>query len=736
MTSENARGRRQRQLTRRLRPRPRRDHEPGLGRRRARAPAGAATATSPLLSGRLRRRHQASSPPRRHSSSADDDCDRRHLRARPGERRNDLVWSPAATCARRCGNSGAVRLPAAAPRRLAGLLRDRRGLAAATTTERRTSTRGSARRPDDLVSAGAAANVTASFAAASADGANVFFTTTESLSAPTPTTPTTSTSGPVGRRARHLRRPCTQASGGARASTRSARRRSSVLFSTAEQLDRRTPTPAPTSTRRRSAAARPRWSPRGEAPCPPAATATSTPRFEGLRRRRARLLHHRRGLLGRRTTTPTTDIYARDVGGGDDEPVTTAPGYCPLNRGACGAIFAGASSDGSHVFFTTVERFTAKTATDEADVYERSSATTRRRSPAWSRPATRAPRLGPAAAGARRHRPRFAGQSTDARGPRARRNRAPTIKLYTTSDCSGEPVATGTAAELGSPGIARHGRAPARRPLPGHAPKPKASPRPARPRLLHQAHRAPRSAASDRRREGGGGGQAPAGQPRVRAPGRPRHRQGGGRRRRSTSPRTRGSPSARPRRRERAARSSASPTRPARRGPRSAARSTASRWRRCGSPLKLKRLKPGQHVFQVKAVNAVGTAGAAPGQAQVQGGGAMRARLRASRRSRGGGGHDPGRAAGRLGDGRRPRRRRRLDADQRRARPAAAEQEGADDLHRALRAGADDARDPQRGRGRPASHRVGGLLHRLRAAHDLRRQRHAGRRARRRSNAR
>lgn len=35
-------------------------------------------------------------------------------------------------------------------------------------------------------------------------------------------------------------------------------------------------------------------------------------------------------------------------------------------------------------------------------------------------------------------------------------------------------------------------------------------------------------------------------------------------------------------------------------------------WRYCGSPLKLKRLNLGQHVFQVKAFNAIGAAEPAP----------------------------------------------------------------------------------------------------------------------------
>ena len=58
----------------------------------------------------------------------------------------------------------------------------------------------------------------------------------------------------------------------------------------------------------------------------------------------------------------------------------------------------------------------------------------------------------------------------------------------------------------------------------------------------------------------------------------------------------------------------------------------------------------------------------------------------------------------------------RVDDDQRRQEPAADQREGADDLDRALGAGADDAGDPQRHRGRPRkSDRLGSLLHRVRA---------------------
>jgi hypothetical protein len=47
-------------------------------------------------------------------------------------------------------------------------------------------------------------------------------------------------------------------------------------------------------------------------------------------------------------------------------------------------------------------------------------------------------------------------------------------------------------------------------------------------------------------------------------------------------------------------------------GTRFSCRVDKQRWSQCTSPIKVKKLKLGRHVFSVEAVNALGTAGASP----------------------------------------------------------------------------------------------------------------------------
>ncbi len=127
--------------------------------------------------------------------------------------------------------------------------------------------------------------------------------------------------------------------------------------------------------------------------------------------------------------------------------------------------------------------------------------------------------------------------------------------------------------------------------------------------------------------------------------------------------------------------------------------------------------------------------GGRAGQAHLQGGASDGGACAGGSRTPARGGLHPGRAARRLGDGRRSWSARSARWCQRGEDPAADQQEGAGHLDRALGAGADDARDPQRRRGRQ-SDRLLGLLPDLRPPQHLRRQRAAGEHARRRSNAR
>jgi Tol biopolymer transport system component len=152
------------------------------------------------------------------------------------------------------------------------------------------------------------------------------------------------------------------------------------------------------------------------------------------------------------------DIYARDVdanaGAGATSLITIAPSYCPLKKGNCGATFAGASANGQHVFFGTFERFTLEDGDKEADVYERdlgggSGVEVTRLVSQGNDPNLE---LGPEPPILTGTNPKSPAASTT---PHVFGDAADGafVKLYTSADCSGEPVATGTAAEFLLPGF-------------------------------------------------------------------------------------------------------------------------------------------------------------------------------------------------------------------------------------------------------------------------------------------
>jgi hypothetical protein len=148
------------------------------------------------------------------------------------------------------------------------------------------------------------------------------------------------------------------------------------------------------------------------------------------------------------------DIYARDVLADETSLVTTSPSYCPLKKGNCGATFVGASVDGSHVFFTTVERFKLEDGDDEVDVYERFLGATPGENVTRLISTGNSPdlELGPASPQLKETNPSSPAASTT---PKiiGEAEAGSTVKIYETSNCSGEPVAHGTAAQLASPGI-------------------------------------------------------------------------------------------------------------------------------------------------------------------------------------------------------------------------------------------------------------------------------------------
>jgi Tol biopolymer transport system component len=300
--------------------------------------------------------------------------------------------------------------------------------------------------PTVLVSAGTALNVTAGFAAASSDGATVFFTTTEGLSGAdtnnatdvyrwTGGAPTLITSGT-----------CTQGSGCGSSFNNATADGSSIMFTTTEKLGAGdTDTSADIY-----AAAAPGWAPTlvsaGESACLPAcgngpepailnaATANATKAFfttaEGL---------------STQDTDAGADIYLRNLTTASTS-LASPSGVCP-HPGACNTVFSGASSDGAHVVFQTDERLTAEDVDSESDIYERSNGETRIVS------AGNAATIGPATPVLTGTDPASPGESLT---PSIKGQADPetSIKLYTSSDCSGVPVATGTSTELGSAGLA------------------------------------------------------------------------------------------------------------------------------------------------------------------------------------------------------------------------------------------------------------------------------------------
>jgi len=152
-----------------------------------------------------------------------------------------------------------------------------------------------------------------------------------------------------------------------------------------------------------------------------------------------------------------SDIYVRDL----TESATsllTVPGYCPIpaGEGGCPAVYGGVSEAGDHLFFSTPERLSLEDGDGaESDVYERAF------DPGLEEEVTRlvsvgnSPdlELGPAA-------PVL--EATDPESPDASTTPSvlglseagTSIKLYTEPNCTGAVAATGTAAELSGAGIA------------------------------------------------------------------------------------------------------------------------------------------------------------------------------------------------------------------------------------------------------------------------------------------
>jgi Tol biopolymer transport system component len=187
----------------------------------------------------------------------------------------------------------------------------------------------------------------------------------------------------------------------------------------------------------------------GETACAPGCgNGPAESRFAGATPDGERVFFSTAESLGSADGDESTDVYMRQLAGSSATVPQSTGGICPLSEEkGCDANFGGASEDGSVVFFSTVKRLSAEDVDSESDVYERAGSKTRLVSVGNSI------QLGPATpvlTGT--NPPSPASSTTPAIQGQSDPNTA--IKLYTTSDCSGAPIATGSSAQLGGAGIA------------------------------------------------------------------------------------------------------------------------------------------------------------------------------------------------------------------------------------------------------------------------------------------
>ncbi|HEU5064166.1 MAG TPA: hypothetical protein VFT79_13600 [Solirubrobacterales bacterium] len=260
------------------------------------------------------------------------------------------------------------------------------------------------------------------------------------------------------------------------------------------------------------------------------------------------------------------------------------------------------AKDGSHAFFTTEQRLTEGDLDAETDVYDHFSGGTLLASTGNFVP------LGPPTPSQLSTDPGSPGESLT---PRIKGQSDPgtSIKIYATSDCSGVPIATGTQAELGGSGIqvtvgessttsfratatdangdispcsaaVSYTHQPATQPPPPPPPPPPGE-------------------------EGGSGGTGTTGGSTGSTGSGGGSRGGGGKGVVYVTPQTRitFAPASKTRARRPVFRFTDSTGQD---GTSFKCKLDRGRWRGCSSPVKLKKLKLGRHVFRVKAVNAVG----------------------------------------------------------------------------------------------------------------------------------
>jgi hypothetical protein len=302
--------------------------------------------------------------------------------------------------------------------------------------------------------------------------------------------------------------------------------------------------------------------------------------------------------LSVKDTDAISDIYLRSSA--DTTLVSTGS---VGGNGPYAAGLHGVSSDGSEAFFVTQERLAVDDDfSNEEDVYSWGASGTLlvsvRNSPDLV--------LGPAPPALEKTVPTSPGQTTKPTivGQAAA---GALVKIYSTFNCSGEPVAQGTAAELFSPGLTvevavalgstTFYRATAEvegivSDCSGSISYKQENPAPLPPPVEEPPTGEPPAGGGTPPGSGGSGGKGQGGITYV-------------------APQTRISfgPSAKTRLRRPTFRFLDATGQP---GTRFFCRIDKQRWTACTSPFKAKKLKFGRHVFSVKAVNAIGTTGPGP----------------------------------------------------------------------------------------------------------------------------
>jgi Tol biopolymer transport system component len=304
--------------------------------------------------------------------------------------------------------------------------------------------------PTVLISTGSK-DVTASFSAASADGSHVFFTSAEDLLEADEDSVNDIYEWTGGMLDLITSAPCVSFCGANFDAVSSDS--TQVLFSTAASLVASDEDTSDDIYRQDVGSGVPVLVSRGEASCPSCWSGEFDARFNEASADTSRVVFTTAEGILAEDKDGEDDIYLRDVDAGTSSLITIAPSYCPLKIGNCGATFVGSSDDGGRVFFRTVERFTLEDGDNEADVYERFLG---------SGPGEEVTRLvstgndpnldlGPAPPTLTGTDPKSPGSIIDPRILGEASGSA--VKIYTSEDCAGEPVATGTAAALLEPGL-------------------------------------------------------------------------------------------------------------------------------------------------------------------------------------------------------------------------------------------------------------------------------------------